>query len=127
MGKFFSQPLIFEDDWFAAPWALIIQSLGNKKRDKFKNWQIVKVHIFSGENDLLKKWLFPPSFMRIGQKMWIFTNGQFLNMSHFFTQTLFCWSNCLGNSQEQCFKCNLIYSKLPRFQGITINKFLKLR
>ena len=26
--------------------------------------------------------------MRIGKEMWIFSNGQFLNVFHFFTQTL---------------------------------------
>ena len=36
------------------------------------------------ENDNLMRQSFSPSFMRIEQKMWIFTNGQYLNVSHFF-------------------------------------------
>ena len=29
-------------------------------------------------------------------------------------EIVFCWNNCSGNSQEKCFKCNLIFPKLSR-------------
>ena len=41
-----------------------------------------------GENDYFIRWILWPSFMKIGQKMWIFTKSQFLNVSHFLTQFL---------------------------------------
>ena len=37
-----------------------------------------------GENNYVLRQSFSPSFIRIGQKLWIFSNGQFLNVCWFF-------------------------------------------
>ena len=49
-----------------------------KKSDNLKDWPLKKIYNFGpnliklGENNYLMRQSFSPSFMRIGQKLWIF-------------------------------------------------------
>ena len=68
------------------------------------------------ENNYLIRQSFSPSFMKIGQKLWIFTNGQFLHVSIFFTQTSdqgFLKRHCtilygLGTKGHQSWPCGSV-------------------
>ena len=57
-----------------------VQKLAISKKSTFSYPILMKLR----ENDYLLRWLFIPSFMKIQQKMFFFTNGQFLNVGPFF-------------------------------------------
>ena len=83
-----------------------------KKRDTFKTWPSIKSYIFCpilmkiGENDYLMRWLFSPSFKRIGLKMWIFYKWPiFKSVSFFYPQTLclyWFWVSIKNPSTVRC-------------------------
>ena len=53
-------------------------------------------------------WVFSPSFMKIGQKMWIFTNGWFFDVPHFFDPAFsikHLFLSCQIHLEFICIKC----------------------